>query len=489
MKDNLIKKKIEFFFFLSFSGAFSLYYWDFLNINDYFFIPTIYENSHILFLIGIGYLFLILLTIILINYFFSKNYLFYKVYIFFLSILFIESLKDYFNLKISLSIFIPIIMILFFLIITNFKISKIILNFFLFTISPFFIFFFVSIYLGIDKFNERNYNFDNLEKISKLNDKINLILVFDELDWRVLNEKKYQKYKFNSNFYKLLQQSTIYENSFINGNSTKTNLLSIINNQTYSLNEVNEMILNFKKNNLSEISLNKNNMFRKLNENNQSIGFVGYYLQECNVYKQYFNYCHYLNNGYRSMLKFPIDFVKYLIAQVVPLSKNLITINNESSFLKQKKNFDLLNNGLIEKLISSNLDTIFMHIPFPHGPYIYNIKIRNFENIYDNNDYDRNKSTINHEHYLGNIYLADKILGEIMFFEKKYKKKINYYVLSDTGINKDLDNYNNLNSSKFSVKNQLGHTTFFFKRYNQIQKETIFKKVLIPDLLHLNLFK
>ena len=91
-------------------------------------------------------------------------------------------------------------MILFFLIITNFKISKIILNFFLFTISPFFIFFFVSIYLGIDKFNERNYNFDNLEKISKLNDKINLILVFDELDWRVLNEKKYQKYKFNSNF-------------------------------------------------------------------------------------------------------------------------------------------------------------------------------------------------------------------------------------------------------------------------------------------------
>ena len=103
----------------------------------------------------------------------------------------------------------------------------------------------------------RNYNFDNLEKISKLNDKINLILVFDELDWRVLNEKKYQKYKFNSNFYKLLQQSTIYENSFVNGNSTKTNLLSIINNQTYSLNEVNEMILNFKKNNLSEISLNK----------------------------------------------------------------------------------------------------------------------------------------------------------------------------------------------------------------------------------------
>ena len=73
-----------------------------------------------------------------------------------------------------------------------------------------------------------------------------VVIVFDELDWRILNEKKYRKYNFTSNFDQLLVKSNIYENSFINGDATKTNLLSIINNKDFNLKEVNKLIYEFK---------------------------------------------------------------------------------------------------------------------------------------------------------------------------------------------------------------------------------------------------
>ena len=38
-----------------------------------------------------------------------------------------------------------------------------------------------------------------------------VVIVFDELDWRILNEKKYKKYNFTSNFDQLLVKSNIYE--------------------------------------------------------------------------------------------------------------------------------------------------------------------------------------------------------------------------------------------------------------------------------------
>ena len=56
MRNFLNKNKYNIFFCLSFSSAFSLYFWDFIKIKNYFFIPVIYKNSHILFIVGIFYL-------------------------------------------------------------------------------------------------------------------------------------------------------------------------------------------------------------------------------------------------------------------------------------------------------------------------------------------------------------------------------------------------------------------------------------------------
>ena len=312
MRNFLNKNKYNIFFCLSFSSAFSLYFWDFIKIKNYFFIPVIYKNSHILFIVGIFYLlFLFFLSFSILMYS-KKKIIIYNLFIVFLLILSIESIKDYFAIATNKYVYIFIILIL---IISTFikKISNNFIEFLIKLFSCFFLFYFVLIYFGVNKYFERNHNFNNLENLKNKKDKINIVIIFDELDWRVLNEKKYQKYNFNLNFQKLLKNSTIYNNSFINGNETKTNLTSIINNDTYDVNEINLMIKNFRKNKLNKIVNHENNLFKKIKDKEKSIGYVGYYFQECKVYKKKLDYCHYLNNGFKDLKKFPKDFFLFNI--------------------------------------------------------------------------------------------------------------------------------------------------------------------------------
>ncbi len=485
MKKFLNDNKFDIFFCLSFSSAFSLYFWDFIKIKNYFFIPIIYKNSHVLFLLGVFYLFfLFFMSFGILNYS-KRKVLFYDLLIVFLLILSIESIKDYFAISVNKYLYICFILLL--IISTFFKnFSNNFLTFLKKLLSCFFLFYFVLIYIGINKFFERNYNFNNLENLKNKKDKMNIVIVFDELDWRILNEEKYQKYNFNLNFQTLLKNSVVYDNSFIKGNQTKTNLPSIINNETYNLDEINLMIKNFKKNKLNKIVNHEDNLFKKLKEKDKSIGYVGYYFQECKIFKKKFDYCHYLNNGFRDLKKFPKDFILYNFNKINPINKKDINFNN--FFKRQYNNFETLNNVVLEELINSNLDVIFMHIPFPHGPYIYDIKKNKFDDIYLDKNYDRNKEVVKHEYYIGNIYIADSILKKIFHLEKKYKKKINYFILSDTGINKDLDDYTKLNSSKYSTNLKTGHTVLFYKKFDSTSKKIIEEKKFSPGVLHEKLF-
>ena len=109
--------------------------------------------------------------------------LFYNLLIVFLLILSIESIKDYFAISVNKYLYICFILLL--VISTLFK--KFSNNFltFLKIIKLFFLFYFVLIYIGINKFFERNYNFNNLENLKNKKDKTNIVIVFDELDWRI----------------------------------------------------------------------------------------------------------------------------------------------------------------------------------------------------------------------------------------------------------------------------------------------------------------
>ena len=469
MKNFLTENKYILFFCLSFSSSFSLYFWDFLKIKNYFFIPTIYKDSYLLFLFGIIYLFFIFLcSFSILNFLKKKNLFLFNLCIIFLFILSIESIKDYFAIPINKYLYIFLILTLISL---SIKKKNKVVNLITKLLGCFFLFFFFLIYLGINKYFERNFNFNNLENLKDKKEVLNLVIVFDELDWRVLNEKKYQKFNFNSNFLNLLNKSTIYNNSYINGNATKTNLPSIISKKNYTINEIDLMIKNFKKNKMKNISNDENNLFHKLNKVQKNVGYIGYYLQECKVYKKKLDYCHYLHSGYRDIRKFPKDFSLFNINKINPLNKK--DINYENFFKRQYNNYELLTKKLLEETISSNLDVIFMHIPFPHGPYIYDIKKNKFDDIYANNNYDRNKEIVKHEHYLGNIFIADLILKKILELEKKYQKKINYFILSDTGINKDLDDYPNLNSSKYSKNSNQGHTVLFYKKFDSNEKKKL----------------
>ena len=46
------------------------------------------------------------------------------------------------------------------------------------------------------------------------------------------------------------------------------------------------MIKNFKKNKLNKIVNHEDNLFKKLKEKEKSIGYVGYYFQECKIFKK-----------------------------------------------------------------------------------------------------------------------------------------------------------------------------------------------------------
>ena len=134
----------------------------------------------------------------------KKKVLFYDLIIVFLLILSIESIKDYFAISVNKYLYICFILLL--VISTLFKkFSNNFLTFLKKLLSCFFLFYFVLIYIGINKFFERNYKFNNLENLKNKKDKTNIVIVFDELDWRILNEEKYQKYNFNLNFQTLLK--------------------------------------------------------------------------------------------------------------------------------------------------------------------------------------------------------------------------------------------------------------------------------------------
>ena len=137
----------------------------------------------------------------------KKKVLFYDLIIVFLLILSIESIKDYFAISVNKYLYICFILLI--IISTFFKnFSNNFLTFLKKLLSCFFLFYFVLIYIGINKFFERKYNFNNLENLKNKKDKTNIVIVFDELDWK-LNEEKYQKYNFNLNFQTLLKFSSL----------------------------------------------------------------------------------------------------------------------------------------------------------------------------------------------------------------------------------------------------------------------------------------
>ena len=112
------------------------------------------------------------------------------------------------------------------------------------------------------------------------------------------------------------------------------------------------------------------------------------------------------------------------------------------------------------------------------------LKIKMFKDFYSKEIYRRDLEIIDHKAYIGNVYLANMILEKIIIYEKKFNKKIDYYILSDTGINKDLDDYQNLNSSKYNKSTRSGHTTLFIKYHDQSKKKIISQKTFIPEILH-----
>ena len=105
-------------------------------------------------------------------------------------------------------------------------------------------------------------------------DKI-IYLIFDELDYRVLKENKYEK------FNKILNISNVYTNAFPSGDATLDILPSILtgldlsdNTKDYDF-QLNDIV--FKYEDVKKQISKEPNLFKIINDENYKIGLIGIY--------------------------------------------------------------------------------------------------------------------------------------------------------------------------------------------------------------------
>ena len=322
--------------------------------------------------------------------------------------------------------------------------------FILFFFPYFFIFIFqyCNIYFDIIKKNQLK-NENNL-----VYNKKTIILLFDELDKEILKSEinHLPAFKF------IYENSIFYENIQLPGNETfdvVPNIINLKNNEygfknNYNSVEYNKYVRN-KKNymqHMYNINQNKKNLFRILNNNNNELFVLGFFHKYCKLFES-FGECY--------------DF-KY---KKLPNYRKLI--ENIEILSTHKKVYKDLYYYTDYFFASEKLKSAFIHIPYPHPPYIYNPTNKKFEFL--NNDVNTG--------YLGNLYLSDKYLQKILNF--KEKKDFDLIILSDHGLRA---NYKNIiNIDNLSYEGVRGRSVMALNLSKDMKKNIVQDRIDITQVL------
>lgn len=356
----------------------------------------------------------------------------------------IISFENNFYLKLIKENIILIFSILFFFIIRFNIIYKSIaffIKFFIIFFFPFFffvLFYYFQIYSDLNKKIELN----NIE----IGNKKTLILVFDELDRKILKKEL----DLLPAFKYLYENSIIYEGINVPGYETYDVLLNVINlkEDTFPLKLKNKYLnkeyiqfIRLKKNYLDKIKIikdNNNSLLNLLNTNNELFIF-GYFHKFC---------YHFTNYGECYEFKY----------KKLPIYRGLIVKDAEilqTHINNYKKVFELTDFFFSSQKLKSG----FFHLPFPHPPFIYNYEKKKFEKIYEDTN-----------GYLGNLYLSDKYLQYIL--DKKKKIDFDLIVMSDHGFRgnyKDIKSITNMTYDE--VQGRAFLSLLLKNKKNEIVKE------------------
>ena len=310
-------------------------------------------------------------------------------------------------------------------------------------------------------------NFEN--KKSKI-----ILIIFDELDYRVLKNQSLD------NFKKILSHSDVYENAVPSADHTAVIIPSILSGKKLPNNEnkfnfdLNEITIKYNGKKFL-VSENKN-LFNYFYNKQYKIGVIGAYHRYCNIFYKYLNNCFDLNNDEQKSIK-NIGFIKYFqywFLDVFPGSNNikLLSKHNSNNFTnEQLPNLRIENIEkyffLSESLIENN-DFIFIHIPIPHWPWVY------YNNKYNISKF--NQLSKSSDGYYHNLDLANNYLGHIIkILNKKNLYNDSVVVLaSDHGWREGDKLYKGSNMKKLIDRS--GDVLLSIKHTDQLEKNVILDK-------------
>ena len=484
----LNNKNLELFFLASLSNMLLFGYWLktglFSSEVRYYF----YSKPTVELIIGLS----LLLIFFFIFYLFSKllinlklekilNFIYLILFILVLDIL--RTASNFFSLSYIIEnkfIFLFILLISVFVTYNYFNNIINLIKFFFIILSPFIIVILLNIFNTLFILNWEN-NKDNISKknYAMKKDKI-ILLIFDELDYRVLKENKYE------NFNKILNTSNVYTNAFPSGDATLDILPSILtgldlpdDTREYDF-QLNDIV--FKYEDVKKQISKEPNLFKIINDENYKIGLIGIYHRYCNIFFKELNDCHDLNDEQYTIRNLGISkYLIYTLIDIIPGSarinifKNINSQNFNSSDLPKLRIENIKKfQTVFSQLINKN-DFIFIHIPLPHAPWIF------FDNDYNVGHHDQ----FNEGGYYDNMNLTDKFLGKIIEYlkEKEIFENTTIFLASDHGWRNGDDFF--IGSNKKKLNDRGGDVLLSVKRKNQSEQKIINEKIINYELFYL----
>jgi hypothetical protein len=481
-------KKPEILFLLSASNLFLFKYWLTLGIFSEEMRYYFFNRPTLEIFLGITLLLTFFFVFLIIFFFLKKNNLIYlkNLFTLFLFLVVLDILRSASNiLPVSYFYENKLVSILIFLLTAGLYMKYI--NFFsnsiqfLFIIfSPFVIIIFINLFNLLFLLNWQG----NKELIKNKNYEVKkekiILIVFDELDFRVLKKGNY------TNFNKILNKSDVYSNAFPSGDATLTIIPSILTGSQLPFNTnkfnflINEIIYEHegKKKELSK----QKNLFSLLDDEKYKLGILAMYHRYCNIFYNNVNACHELNDEQFTIKN--LGFKKYLIYSImdiipgsakIKLFRNLNPQNFNQYDLPKLRIENIKQFIKISPTLLDNNDFIYIHIPLPHPPWIY-----------ENKNFSINAfSQFEQDGYYENMNLTDFYLGQIIehLQQKAIFDSSTIILLSDHGWRTGDKSFIGSNAKK--IDNRGGDVLLSIKNKNQLKKNNIDKKIFNYELFYI----
>ncbi len=299
-----------------------------------------------------------------------------------------------------------------------------------------------------------NFKFENKLKLEQVNLKLEkknkVILLFDELDYKIL------KLELNNlPSFKILQNNSIkYSNVIAPGLETFDVIPNLINLKSRNVGIDANLKLKKKENYLNlinDINKNEKNLFSILNKNNNELLILSYYHKLCKHFNKYFGECfehkYYKKPDYRNLIK------------------------NKEVLKSHVHNYEL-NFKIFDYFLNNNeLKSAFLHIQVPHAPYFYDPIQKKFKFINTDNQFEHDKG------YFGGLVLADNYLNYVLEKQKKYKFDI--IIISDHGLRSEYKKI--IGVDKLKYQDLYGRSVLTIKKYNSNLSNTVIKRVKLEE--------